>query len=98
MAQRTGRRLQYLVLFIGCVLGADALVGEKGLLAMIRARQEYRVLQASLAGARAENARLREQARQLREVPEVIERHARRELGLIRKGEMLFIIRELPSD
>ena len=97
LRQRNGRRLQYLVIFIGCVVGADALVGEKGLLAMIRARQEYHALQESLASARAENARLREQARQLREVPAAIEGHARRELGLIRPGETLFIIRELPA-
>jgi cell division protein FtsB len=93
----TSRLLQYVVLFVGGAVAADALVGEKGLLATIRTRQEYRVLQESLAGARTENARLREQARQLREVPEVIEGYARRELGLIRRGEMLFIIRELPA-
>ena len=75
----------------------DALVGEKGLPAMIHARQQHRALQDSLAGAKAENARLREQARQLREVPAVIEAHARRDLGLIRPGEKLFIIRQVPA-
>ncbi len=95
--QRTGRRLHVAIIFIGCVIGADALVGEKGLLVMIQARQQYRALQESLADARAENARLREQARQLREVPAAIEDQARRELGLIRPGEKLFIIRERPA-
>ncbi len=95
--QRSARTLHLVVIFIGCVIGADALVGEKGLLVMIEARQQYRALQESLADARAENARLREQARQLREVPAAIEDQARRELGLIRPGEKLFIIRERPA-
>lgn len=94
--RRSRPTLQYLPIFIGCVIGVDALVGEKGLLAMIQARQQYRVLQESLAGARAENASLREEARRLREDPAVIEEHARRELGLIRPGEKLFIIRKVP--
>ena len=97
LRHRNGRTLNCVILFIGCVIGADALVGEKGLLATIRTRQQYRVLQESLADARAENARLREQARRLREVPAAIEDQARRELGLIRPGEKLFIIRELPA-
>jgi cell division protein FtsB len=95
--QRSGRTLHFAIIFIGCVIGADALVGERGLLVMIQARQQYRALQESLADARAENARLREQARQLREVPAAIEDQARRELGLIRPGEKLFIIREQPA-
>jgi len=97
LRHRNGRTLNCVILFIGCVIGADALVGEKGLLATIRTRQQYRVLQESLTEARAENARLREQARRLREVPSAIEEQARRELGLIRPGEKLFIIRELPD-
>jgi cell division protein FtsB len=95
--RRSRPTLQYSIIFIACVLGANALVGEKGLLAMIQARQQYRALQESLAGARLENARLREEARQLREVPAVIEEYARRELGLIRPGEKLFIIRTVSS-
>ena len=95
--QRTGRTLHFVIIFIGCVISADALVGEKGLLVMIEARRQYRALQESLADARAENARLREQARQLREVPAAIEDQARRELGLIRPGEKLFIIRDRPA-
>ena len=62
---------------------------------MVRARQEYRALEESLGRARAENARLREDARRLREDPIAIEEIARRELGLIKPGEKLFIIRDI---
>ena len=77
----------------------DALVGEKGLLAMIKARQEYRLLEQSLADSRAANTRLREQARRLREDPDAIEALARRELGLMKPGEKLFIVKDVgPAD
>ena len=91
--------MQYVFLLAGVVLVIDALVGDKGLLAMIQARQEYRTLEKSLADVRAQNARLREQARRLREDPAAVEDLARRELGLIKPGEKLFIIKDLaPKD
>jgi len=63
---------------------------------MIEARRAYRALEQSLVIARTENARFREEARRLREDPTAIEELARRELGLIRPGEKLFIIRDAP--
>ena len=94
-----GRRLlQYLLVFVSCVLVVDAVVGEKGLIAMIKARQQYRALEQSLGQARAENAQLREEARRLREDPVAIEEIARRELGLIKPGEKLFIVKDVRPD
>ena len=96
-APRRGRRaLRYVLMFIGAVIVVDALVGEKGLLAMRKARQDYQALEASLSAAKAENARLREEARRLREDPRAVEDLARRELGLLKPGEKLFIIRDVP--
>ena len=93
------RAVQYLLLAGGCVLLIDALVGDKGLLAMMEARARYRTLEQSLAAARSENERLREEARLLREDPATIEEIARRELGLIRPGEKLFILKDVePRD
>ena len=81
------------------MLVIDALVGDKGLLAMIQARQQFRALEQSLADVRAENARLRDEARRLREDPTAVEDLARRELGLMKPGEKLFIIRDVaPKD
>ena len=93
--QRRGRIVRYLIIAVGCVLIIDALVGDRGLLAMVKARQQYRSLETSLVRSREENAQLREQARQLREDPQAIEDIARRELGLIRPGEKLFIIKDV---
>ena len=87
--------MQYLLIVVALVLVIDALVGEKGFLEIVKKGQEYRVLEQSLADARAENARLRDQARQLREDPDAIENIARRELGLIKPGEKLFIVKDV---
>jgi cell division protein FtsB len=93
--ERTRRIVQLLVGFVAVLVVADGLVGDRGLVAMFRARQEYDALAASIARARAENGRLREEARRLREDPSAIEEIARRELGLIRPGEKVFIVKDV---
>jgi len=88
--------LRGLLVFASVVIAIDALFGDRGLLAMTEARQKYRDIVQSLADARSENARLREEARRLQEDPTAIEELARRELGLMKPGERLFIIRDVP--
>lgn len=78
------------------VIVVDALVGDRGLLAMLRAGREYDRVASATVRQRAENARLRETARRLREDPAAIEEIARRDLGLIRPGEKVFIIKDIP--
>ena len=96
--QRRGRRiLAGLFFFVVCVLIVDALVGDQGLVATMRARKQYDELTADIARLRSENASLREEARRLREDPAAIEEIARRELGLMSPGEKLFIIRDVDS-
>ena len=96
MHPRRRRTVQYLLVFVGCVFAIDALVGDKGLMAMTKARSEYRVLEDALARVRADNARLRDEAQRLRQDPAAIEEVARRELGLIKPGEKLFIVKDVP--
>ncbi len=82
-------------MFVASLIVVDGLFGERGLLAMLRARQEYDQLATTLARQRAENARLREDVRRLNDDPRAIEEVARRELGLIRRGEKVFIIKDV---
>jgi cell division protein FtsB len=98
LADRGRRVVRYVLFFVTIVIIIDAIVGEKGLLALLQARRDYEAVEASLAQVRAENARLREEARRLREDPAAIEEIARRELGLIKPGEKLFILRDLPGN
>jgi cell division protein FtsB len=83
------------LILVAMVIVLDALAGDRGLLAMLRVRGQYNALAATLARERADNARLAEQARRLREDPEAIEEVARRELGLIKPGEKVFIIKDV---
>jgi cell division protein FtsB len=92
---RNRRIVQLLLLFVAAVIMIDGLVGERGLLAMLRARQEYDDLAATISRQRTENARLREEARRLREDPAAIEELARRQLGLMKRGEKVFIIKDV---
>jgi cell division protein FtsB len=96
VAQRGRRFVRYALFFVTIILVLDAIVGEKGLLALLKARRDYQAVEAALQRARAENARLREEARRLREDPAAIEEIAREELGLIKPGEKLFILRDAP--
>jgi cell division protein FtsB len=86
------------IVFSVCVsfVVIDAFVGDRGLAALVRTRQEHHRLTAEVAARRRENDRLREQIRRLSgEDPAAIEEIARRELGLIRPGERLFIINDV---
>jgi cell division protein FtsB len=84
-----------LLLFVASLIVLDAMVGDRGLLATLRARHEYDDLSATIARERSENAQLRETARRLREDPTAIEEVARRDLGLIRPGEKVFIVKDV---
>lgn len=93
---RRSRLARYLLGFVAAILVVDAIVGEKGLLSLLKARRDFAAVEHALQDARGENIALREQARRLREDPTAIEEIARRELGLIKPGEKLFIIRDVP--
>jgi cell division protein FtsB len=91
---RNRRIVQFLLVFFAIAILVDGLVGDRGLLAMLRARQEYDQLAATIARQRAENARLREEARRLANDRDAIEEIAKRQLGLIKPGEIVFIIKD----
>jgi cell division protein FtsB len=94
--RRGWRRIgRVLLVVVSTVMVVDAVVGERGLLATLRARDEHQALAMAIERQRLENRRLREDARRLTEDPSAIEEIARRELGLIRPGEKVFILRDL---
>ena len=98
LIRRLGKRaLPALFICIGTVVVVDAVVGDKGLLAMLQIRRQYQLLEKALDQAKTENNRLREDARRLRDDPAAIEDAARRDLGLIAPGEQLFIIKDVEA-
>ena len=88
------RIVNYTLIFITIVLVVDALVGDKGLLETIRARKQYAEVAASLQALRSENDRLRNEMHRLTDDPSMIESVARQELGLIRPGELVFVVKD----
>jgi cell division protein FtsB len=88
------RAVHLLLVFVTVVLVVDALIGEKGLMQSMRARQEYLEMAASLETLRRNNAKLRDEMRRLNEDPATIESVAREQLGLIRPGEVVFILKD----
>jgi cell division protein FtsB len=90
-----GRLLRYILVFVTVVLVVDALVGDKGLLETMRVRRQYAELSSSLESVREQNQQLRETIRRLNEDPGTIEAVAREELGLVRPGEIVFVVHDV---
>jgi cell division protein FtsB len=88
------RVIKGMLLFAGVVLLVDSLVGERGFLETRRARHAAEIQAAGIAAMRQENADLRASVRLLKEDPATIEGEARRQLGLIKPGEILFILKD----
>ena len=83
-----------LLLFATCVLALDGVFGERSFMERIRARQDYEAAEQAVQRLRQENAALREKVRSLTEDASAVEAVARKELGLIRPGEILFTVRD----
>jgi cell division protein FtsB len=92
--QRGRRLVQYGLLFLGCLLFLDALVGEKGLVENLKARQQFQAIERSLARLKSDNERLQKDVELLKTDPDTIEGVARKELGLMKPGEKLFIVKD----
>jgi cell division protein FtsB len=75
------------------ILLVNAVVGEGGYLATIRAEKEQAALTSEVARLRVENQRLKEARQLLEEDPAALEVAARRQ-GMIREGEVVVTIRE----
>lgn len=78
------------------MLLVNALVGENGYLARLQAEREEAALTSALARLRIENRELQEERRRLQSDPAAVEETARRMLGMIRPGETVIIVRDLP--
>jgi cell division protein FtsB len=87
------RTVLVLVLVLAVV---DGVFGERGLLANIDVRQRIAAKQSSIDEMTTRNDTLTEEIRRLREEPSAVEELAREELGLIKDGELLIILRDTP--
>jgi cell division protein FtsB len=77
------------------VLVVNALIGDSGYLAHLQIRREAARLEADVARIRIENHALQQEGRRLQGDPAAIEDAARRDLGFVKPGETLVIIRDV---
>jgi cell division protein FtsB len=82
---------------VSCLLMVNALVGDNGYLATIRAQREYDALDASLARIRHENQQLRDRVLRMRHDPTALEEAARERQGLIKPGETVVVVKDPPA-
>jgi cell division protein FtsB len=92
----TVRRKGVLILLIGLILLVwyFSLFGEKGLIKIIQLKRERDRIIADVSRIEDENRRLQEEIRRLREDSRYLESVARRDLGLIKENEILFIFED----
>jgi len=90
------KRKGVLILLMGLILLVwyFSLFGEKGLIKIIQLRRERDRIIADASRIQEENQRLQEEIRRLREDSRYLESVARRDLGLIKENEILFIFED----
>jgi cell division protein FtsB len=81
--------MKSVVAFGICLILFGIAAGDRGLPALLRAREQVSVLSREISDLRAENARLKIRAAALRSDPSAIELVARQTLGLARPDEIV---------
>jgi len=92
--QRKQKRVRYVLLAVSAAFMINALVGDNGFLATIKARRQYAAIERQVNALRVDNQRMLKEAERLKSDPSAIEDAARKDLGLIRPGETLVIIKD----
>jgi cell division protein FtsB len=88
-----GAKLVFLLVFALLIsMGVRSVFGERGLVEWLRMRTEVASLERDVAAMKADLAREVATVRELREGREMIERLARERLGMIRPGEVTYVI------
>ncbi len=91
------RRVLVLTLVLFVILGLVTFFGEKGILHLLRLKRELsRIKDANLELGK-ENEALKEEVRKLKQEKKYIEEIARKELGMVKEGEIIYQF-EPPSE
>ena len=93
-----GRLLSVVLLLASVTVTASALVGEHGIPHLIGLRAEREDLGRTAFALLEENARLRDELRRLKKDDLYLEQLARRQLGLVRPGEIVYRFRRSTRD
>ncbi len=90
------RRLLLLILISLLILGTLTFFGEKGILHLLRLRKEVARIKEKNVKLEEENQKLKEEVKRLQSDKRYIEEIARKELGMVKEGEIIYQF-DIPS-
>jgi cell division protein FtsB len=75
----------------------DGIFGQRGLIENGRLADRNAEMKATVEALKADNEALADESRRLKEDPAAVEDLARRDLGLLKQGELVVILRDVPA-
>jgi cell division protein FtsB len=90
------KRVLLLVLFLFLIFGFFTFFGDKGILQLLRLQKELARTKEMNTKMGEENQKLREEVKRLQNEKRYIEEIARKELGMVKEGEVIYQF-ELPN-
>jgi len=84
-------RFPLLILISFLILGFLTFFGEKGILHLLHLQKELARIKETNTRIEEENQRLREEVRRLQHEKRYIEEIARKELGMVKEGEIIYL-------
>lgn len=89
-SQMKKKRLLLLILFSLLILGILTFFGEKGILHLLRLQKEVVRIKEKNLKLEEENQKLKEEVKRLQSDKRYIEEIARKELGMVKEGEIIY--------
>ena len=84
------KRLLIVILLFLLILGLVSFLGERGILHLLRLEKELIRIKESNKKIEEENERLKEEVKRLKTDKRYIEEIARKELGMVKEGEIIY--------
>jgi cell division protein FtsB/cell division protein DivIC len=84
------RRIFILIILFLLIFGSLTFFGEKGIFNLLRLRKEVARIKEKNSQLEGENQRLKEEIKRLQSDKRYIEEIARKELGMVKEGEIIY--------
>ena len=84
------KRILIFVLFLFLVFGFFTFFGDKGIIHLLRLQKEWVRIKEANVKMEEENRKLREEVKRLQYEKRYIEEIARKELGMVKEGEVIY--------
>jgi len=84
------KRILILILFLFLIFGFFTFFGDKGIIHLLRVQKEWVRIKEANVKIEEENRKLREEVKRLQFEKRYIEEIARKELGMVKEGEVIY--------